>query len=163
MNYFYLYNTFYVVHARYSAPGDSFRSATPIMDIVELGMLESEARQCETYWIQYHRDRGVLLTNRSQNSKALVFEGYRFRNTFHMEWAMFFSISHIAYQYQKNSIRIKGTMYSPDFWLPDEQYWIYIRAQELARYDKEEADDLLKASKYPYRFYFGHPEMLPAM
>src|SRR5256885_1266945 len=133
----------------------------PIMDIVVTGQTQEQARQSETYWIQYHREKGILLTNVSQNPKTLEFNGCRFRLALHMEWAIFFAESGIAYQYQKErGIRIKGSLHSPEFWLPSEECWVYIRTQQISRYDKEEADDLLKASGYSYRFYYGSPSYI---
>jgi len=129
----------------------------PIMDVVESGQTKVQARERETYWIQYHRQRRILITNVSQNPKILEFNGSRFRLALHMEWAIFFAELGIAYQYQKDGIRIKGSLHFPEFWLPSEECWVYIRSQQPSRYDEEDADDLLKASKHPYRFYCGSP------
>lgn len=65
------------------------------------------------------------------------YAGYRFRSRIEARWAVFFDTLGIKYQYELEGFELDNVWYLPDFWLPEQQYWIEIKGQEPT---KEEID-----------------------
>jgi len=58
------------------------------------------------------------------------FDGYKFRSRLEARWAVFFKTLGIPYAYEKEGFDLEGTWYLPDFWLPEQQYWIEVKGQD---------------------------------
>lgn len=56
-----------------------------------------------------------------------VYNGYRFRSRLEARWAMFFDALGIKYRYEPQGFSIDGVWYLPDFWLPDQKWFIEIK------------------------------------
>ena len=47
------------------------------------------------------------------------YNGYRFRSRLEARWAVFFDELGIKYQYEPEGFDLDGTLYLPDFYLPE--------------------------------------------
>ncbi len=56
-----------------------------------------------------------------------VYNGYKFRSRLEARWAVFFDALGIEYQYEVEGFDLDGTWYLPDFWLPEQKWWIEIK------------------------------------
>lgn len=58
-----------------------------------------------------------------------VYNGYRFRSRLEARWAVFFDAAGIMYEYEPEGYRMSdGTMYLPDFFLPEFNIYVEIKA-----------------------------------
>ena len=71
-----------------------------------------------------------------------IYNNYRFRSRLEARWAIFFDEIGIAYEYEKEGYEFDGIKYLPDFYLPQIDAHIEIKAQNVS---EEEAT--LKMSK----------------
>jgi len=56
------------------------------------------------------------------------YDGHRFRSRLEARWAVYFNAVGISYEYEPEGFELSdGTKYLPDFYLPDENYWIEIK------------------------------------
>lgn len=59
-----------------------------------------------------------------------VYNGYRFRSRLEARWAVFFDSLDIKWEYEKEGFELGEVgRYLPDFWLPEQRYWIEIKAE----------------------------------
>jgi hypothetical protein len=57
------------------------------------------------------------------------YKGYRFRSRLEARWAVFFDALGVAWEYEKEGFELGAAgRYLPDFWLPEQRYWIEIKA-----------------------------------
>lgn len=61
-----------------------------------------------------------------------VYDGYKFRSRLEARWAVFFNVLGVKYEYEKEGYDLDGTYYLPDFWLPEQKYWIEIKGNTNA-------------------------------
>ncbi|MHC4463683.1 MAG: PDDEXK family nuclease [Planctomycetota bacterium] len=55
------------------------------------------------------------------------YKGDFFRSRLEARWAVFFRTLGIEYKYEPDGYDINGTWYLPDFYLPDQGYWLEIK------------------------------------
>lgn len=66
-----------------------------------------------------------------------VYSGYRFRSRLEARWAVFFDYAGIDYQYEPEGYVLDdGTMYLPDFYLPD--FDLFVEIKPLKRNNEKE-------------------------
>lgn len=66
-----------------------------------------------------------------------VYSGYRFRSRLEARWAVFFDYARIDYQYEPEGYVLDdGTMYLPDFYLPD--FDLFVEIKPFKRNNEEE-------------------------
>lgn len=56
-----------------------------------------------------------------------IYKGYRFRSRLEARWAVTFTELGIRWEYEKEGFQTPAGYYLPDFWLPDQHYWIEIK------------------------------------
>lgn len=57
-----------------------------------------------------------------------IYNGYRFRSRLEARWAVFFDELGIKYQYELEGFKLSdGTLYLPDFYLPDLKFWVEVK------------------------------------
>jgi hypothetical protein len=61
-----------------------------------------------------------------------VYSGYRFRSRLEARWAVFFDALGIRWEYEKEGYDLDGLYYLPDFWLPEQQYWVEIKGKRAS-------------------------------
>ena len=58
-----------------------------------------------------------------------IYNGYKFRSSLEARWAVFFDAAGIRYEYEPEGFRDnKGLCYLPDFYLPDENMYVEVKA-----------------------------------
>ena len=58
-----------------------------------------------------------------------IYNGYRFRSRLEARWAVFFDAAGIKYEYEPEGFkRQNGMCYLPDFYLPDENIYVEVKA-----------------------------------
>lgn len=62
-----------------------------------------------------------------------LYRGFRFRSRLEARWAVFFDYLCIPFEYEKEGFDLPSGKYLPDFWLPEQQYWIEIKGQEATQ------------------------------
>jgi hypothetical protein len=67
------------------------------------------------------------------------YKGYRFRSRLYARWAVFFDTLGIEYRYEPEGFDLAGEWYLPDFYLPEQQYWIEIKGQPPSEHEKTKA------------------------
>lgn len=59
-----------------------------------------------------------------------IYNGYKFRSRLEARWAVFFDAAGIRYEYEPEGFKAKnGLCYLPDFYLPDENMFVEVKAQ----------------------------------
>lgn len=53
-----------------------------------------------------------------------IYDGQRFRSRIAVRWAIFMDTLAVPYEYRPESFDLGGTIYTPDFWLPEQQCWM---------------------------------------
>lgn len=90
-----------------------------------------------------------------------VYQGYRMRSRLEARWAVFFDRIGIPWEYEKEGYILEDdTWYLPDFWLPEQEYWIEIKGQAPTSEEREKALRLAQASNQ-YVFMFEGSFSIP--
>lgn len=72
-----------------------------------------------------------------------VYNGYRFRSRLEARWAVFFDELGIEYEYEPEGFDLgEAGYYLPDFWLPEQKYWIEIKGKYPTN------DDVIKVASF---------------
>jgi hypothetical protein len=70
------------------------------------------------------------------------YKGYRFRSRLEARWAVFFDTLGIEYRYEYEGFEMwTGTWYLPDFYLPEQGYWIEIKGTTPTALEREKASN----------------------
>jgi hypothetical protein len=89
------------------------------------------------------------------------FDGYRFRSRLEARWAVFFKTLGVRYEYEKEGYDLGAAgWYLPDFWLPEQRYWIEIKGQEASEEEEKKARLVADGTKCPVFLFTGTPEAL---
>jgi hypothetical protein len=75
-----------------------------------------------------------------------TFDGIRFRSRLEARWAVFYSIAGIRYFYEYEGFQLPSGWYLPDFWLPDLEVWVEIKASEPTDTERRKAAELASAT-----------------
>ena len=67
------------------------------------------------------------MANNTIKAIETVYNGYRFRSRLEARWAVFFDSLNIPYIYEPEGLNINGTMYLPDFYLPDSKQFFEVK------------------------------------
>ncbi len=85
-----------------------------------------------------------------------VYNGYRFRSRLEARWAVFFDTLGVRYQYEPEGFVLgNGTMYLPDFWLPDLDAWMEIKGKEPTEQEQAKMGMLSEESGKVVYVFFG--------
>jgi hypothetical protein len=84
------------------------------------------------------------------------YRGYRFRSRLESRWAVFFDSLGIRWEYEIEGFDLDGTRYLPDFWLPEQKYWIEIKGHEPTEMDNEKCWKLAEKDQENTVFLFGN-------
>jgi hypothetical protein len=87
------------------------------------------------------------------------YNGYRFRSRLEARWAVFFDTLGVRYEYEKEGFHLDGgTLYLPDFWLPDHRCWVEIKAgPDVPFEDATKVIRLARTSGDPVVLLIGQP------
>jgi len=69
-----------------------------------------------------------------------VYKGYHYRSRLEARWAVFFDALNIPYEYEREGYDLGDAgRYLPDFWLPEQRYWIEVKGQEPTQEERLKA------------------------
>lgn len=86
------------------------------------------------------------------------YNGYRFRSRLEARWAVFFDALGIEYQYEPEGFDLgEAGWYLPDFWLPQQKYWIEIKGTAPTPSEMRKAHLLAEQSNTIAFILFGQP------
>ena len=78
------------------------------------------------------------------------YNGYKFRSRLEARWAVFFDELGIRYEYEPEGIKLSdGTVYLPDFYLPDFHVFFEVKAKHILE-TKEEQEAIKKIKDGAY-------------
>jgi hypothetical protein len=84
------------------------------------------------------------------------YDGHRFRSRSEARWAVFFNALGVPYEYEKEGFDLEGVgRYLPDFWLPEQDFWIEIKGSEPTSDEGERASALARATGKRVFVFFG--------
>lgn len=76
------------------------------------------------------------------------YKGYRFRSRGEARWAVFFDTLEIKYEYEREGFDLGGTLYLPDFWLPELETWLEVKGESPTQEEIRKCILLAQASKH---------------
>ena len=82
------------------------------------------------------------------------YHGYKFRSRLEARWAVFFDTIGIEYWYEHEGYSLEGTLYLPDFYLPQQDCFVEVKGEEPTKEEKRKASLLsLHTGKLVYIFF----------
>lgn len=86
------------------------------------------------------------------------YKGYAFRSRLEARWAVFFDHLKIRWEYEPEGFELgNGLRYLPDFWLPDWEMWVEVKASAPDDVTREKARRLADQSGRPIFITEGMP------
>lgn len=82
--------------------------------------------------------------------------GILYRSRLEARWAVFFDSLGIRFEYEKEGFDLDGIWYLPDFWLPEQRYWVEIKGSKPAADEERKMTAFagaLEKSNSACRFY----------
>ena len=77
----------------------------------------------------------------------------RFHSRLTAQWAIFYETLGVPYAYRAHTVKLPDGVYTPDFWLPDQQAWVEICATYPHAEDAARAQALVAATGQPVYFF----------
>ena len=77
------------------------------------------------------------------------YKGYRFRSRLEARWAVFFDALNIKWEYEPEGYNINGTLYLPDFYLPEYQMFCEVKPAGLSEVEIDKVNLLAMFSGCP--------------
>jgi hypothetical protein len=101
--------------------------------------------------------RGRLDMRNGTGIKAIptTFGGIRFRSRLEARWAVFYSIIGVRYFYEYEGFQLPSGWYLPDFWLPDLEVWVEIKASRPTETEERKMSDLASATHHRTYIFSG--------
>lgn len=78
-----------------------------------------------------------------------TYAGHKFRSRTEARWAVLFDYIGLPWLYEEQGYDLDGTLYLPDFWLPELNVWFEVKATEPDAPSWYKAQQLTKASGRP--------------
>lgn len=97
-----------------------------------------------------------------------IYKGYKFRSRLEAKWAVFFDEVGVRWVYEPEGFDIDGKWYLPDFWLPDDEWFLEIKPTKNISQEDQDKIAALDDSSYdlpdPYKaqgvmVLIGEPEI----
>jgi hypothetical protein len=88
-----------------------------------------------------------------------IYGGYRFRSRLEARWAVFFDHLGVPYEYEREAYDLDGVYYLPDFWLPEQEYWIEIKGRTPSAEETQKAQLLARHSTNDVYLFVGPPDV----
>ncbi len=85
------------------------------------------------------------------------YNGYHFRSRTEARWAVFFDALGIRYEYEKEGFKLPSGYYLPDFWLPDQEFWVEVKPTLLYEGDEEKCVELATQTERSVLLFQGTP------
>ena len=88
------------------------------------------------------------------------YNGYKFRSRLEARWAVFFDAAGIKYEYEPEGFELAdGTRYLPDFYLPDEDMYVEVKApRETAFFEIKKAIKFVRKANKPLLLLSNLPD-----
>lgn len=92
-----------------------------------------------------------------------IYKGYKFRSRLEARWAVFFDTLGIPFEYEKEGFDIDGIRYLPDFWMPNQKFWVEIKGEEPTEQDLQKIRALGHYGNAPVALFVGPPMSFSAL
>lgn len=90
------------------------------------------------------------------------YKGYRFRSRLEARWAVFFDALGVKWEYEKEGFILgDGTMYLPDFWLPEVMMFAEVKPEKFSEEEYGKAASLAVGTRRDVLLLVGVPENKP--
>lgn len=90
-----------------------------------------------------------------------AYQGYRFRSRLEARWAVYFDTLGIVWEYEREGFKFTdGTLYLPDFWLPQVNMWAEVKPGEFTAEEKKKAGMLSKETGFRCLLLEGPPNLV---
>jgi hypothetical protein len=89
------------------------------------------------------------------------YRGVAFRSRLEARWAVFFDALHLRWEYEKEGYDLNGLWYLPDFWMPQLDCWIEIKAIEPTDIEQQKAGRLCHFSAKRVFIFVGQHTVPP--
>ena len=84
------------------------------------------------------------------------YNGCLFRSRLEARWAVFYDHLGIQWEYEKQGYKLEdGTCYLPDFWLPEQRYWIEIKGRIPIASDEAKLVEVCKDTEASGFLFWG--------
>lgn len=83
------------------------------------------------------------------------YNGYLFRSRIEARWSIVFNTLRVPFEYEKEGYHLKSGMYLPDFWLPEQKYWVEIKGASPTAQERILAGELAEFTKSNVFIFFG--------
>lgn len=85
-----------------------------------------------------------------------IYQGHKFRCRLEARWAVFFDELEILWEYEKEGYDLgDGIYYLPDFYLPEQEYWIEIKGVRPTDKESNNFERFIKGIKQDGFIFFG--------
>ena len=94
------------------------------------------------------------------NAIPTVYRGVTYRSRIEARWARWFHELGIPVEYEREGYRRGNVAYLPDFWLPEQDFWVEIKGDTPTSEERHKADVLcIETGKAVFILYGGIPHV----
>jgi hypothetical protein len=98
------------------------------------------------------------MKSRKHKSKDTFYNGYKFRSRLEAKWAYWSDCIGKKYIYEMEGFELgNGISYLPDFWFPEDNFWVEIKPETPTLEEIEKAIRLEEYTGFPVIFFVGQP------
>lgn len=83
------------------------------------------------------------------------YAGCHFRSRIEARWAVFYDKLKIPWEYEKEGYHLPSGDYLPDFWFPEQKFWVEIKGKEPDDHEKALCHELAEGTGCKVFLFFG--------
>lgn len=85
------------------------------------------------------------------------YAGCYFRSRTEARWAVFFDALGVPWEYEREGYALPSGRYLPDFWLPQQRYWVEIKGKQPTEHEEQILRELGQATGAAAYVFWGYP------
>ena len=122
-----------------------------------------EDKYTDDYFTEIYSDIEIPRTKGSQQKnnhqeKQTKNKTHAFQSDLEAQWAIFFDTMGIVYEYEKASYDFDGSVFLPDFWLPQVGMWAEVRPSRFSNEEERKCQLLANATEKRCLLLEGSPD-----